>query len=142
VVAGSAPVAAGQGRGMLASGARGSVLVGSLLTRDEVSRALGRPVLGPRVTIVQPTQMAVFTDTGDETVLMLNLARGVTSRLALLAIRRGQPVPGIGDEAYLRDRAAAARRGDHVVTVSAMAPQDPAVLTLLLSLAAGRLPGA
>ncbi|GIH15735.1 DUF2207 family protein [Rugosimonospora africana] len=92
-----------------------------LLSGTEVSQALGIPVTvrslpaDASALVVRP---AIFLGPGDRPVLHTMAAGGLPGRLAMRARHRGQPLPGVGDEAYAGDTWLAARRGDVVVVLS------------------------
>ena len=49
----------------------------------------------------------------------MSAGRGAADAMALERARRGTPVPGVGEEAYLADHAAVARWGSVVAQVTA-----------------------
>jgi len=51
-------------------------------------------------------------------VLNLMAVGGLAAQLASRTYRRGQPLPGIGDEAFASDRWAVGRHVDTVVTIA------------------------
>jgi hypothetical protein len=119
-----------------------AVAAGSLLTVDEVSRALGRPVTahdgsGPAAG---PASFQTFDANGTRAVY-LAVTGGLPGRLAMRSRKHGTPLPGIGDEAYAGENWAMARRGDQVVMVRLHTPADPRNVYWLLATAVGRLPG-
>jgi hypothetical protein len=122
-----------------------SVPAANLLTVQEVSSALGMPVTAHPVgsgTQPVPVQQVQFRDPGGRSVMVLMAAGGVAGQMALRARRRGQPLPGIGDEAFAGDRWAIGRHGDTVVTIAlsgAGKRAEPRNLHWLLATAVGRL---
>jgi hypothetical protein len=48
-------------------------------------------------------------------VAMIQMQRGPMAKLWWAAAKRGTPLPGLGDEAYLSESGAAVRKGDAVV---------------------------
>jgi hypothetical protein len=116
-----------------------------LLTAHEVSSALGAPVTahpaGSGNTPV-PVQQVQFRDPNGRTVLTLLAAGGLAAQLAVRARRRGQPLPGIGAEAFAGDGWAVGRHGDTVVTIAlagAGKKAEPRNLHWLLATAVGRM---
>ena len=122
-----------------------AVAASQLLTAGEVGRAIGRPVVGQNQAVaVGPVSVATYsTVDGAHRAVNLALTEGLPAQLVMRGRRRGQPLPGIGDEAYAGDGWAMARRGDRVVllqTHPVAAGADPRYLHWLLSTAVGRLP--
>jgi hypothetical protein len=116
---------------------------GELLTADEISAAVGRPVqaigLGGR------TASALYR--GEGVTVVVTAAEGMTGSLSYRPARRfGHPLPGIGDEAWLlnRDRTVVLRVGEITakVTVGGSAARSlpPDVVPGLAATLAGRLP--
>jgi hypothetical protein len=95
----------GDGAGALLPGARlarrdggaGAPPPGALLSADEVSAAVGRPVRGTSFT---PGAASVVYR-GEGITVLVTVADGFLGGLAALARRRGQPLAGVGDEAWL-----------------------------------------
>jgi Predicted membrane protein (DUF2207) C-terminal domain len=118
-----------------------AVAAGSLLTVEEVGRALGRPVTAQAAAgpAVAPASFQTFDANGSRAVY-LAVTGGLPGRLALRARKHGTPLPGIGDEAYAGDNWAMARRGDQVVMVRLHQPADPRNVYWLLATAVSRLP--
>jgi hypothetical protein len=122
-----------------------SVAASHLLTADEVGRAIGRPVVGQNQAVaVGPVSVATYStvDAGRRAVNVA-LTQGLPAQLAIRSRRAGQPLPGIGDEAYAGDGWAIARRGERVIVIqlhSGATGADPRYLQWLLSTATGRLP--
>ncbi len=114
----------------------------ALLTADEVGRALGVPVsvrgaaAGPI-----PVTTAQFLLPDGQVVLMVLVLTGLAAQLGMRARHRGQPLPGIGDEAYAGPGFAIARRGEVIVALNVRTrfPVDPRAVQWLLATAAGRL---
>ncbi len=122
-----------------------AVAAAALLSADEVARATGQPVTATAPTGAGPMSVAWFRNaqSGAPTVSLV-VTRGIPGQLIIRALRGNTALPGIGDEAYGRGNAAAARRGDVVVTVNlheAAAGTDPGQLPRLLATAVSRLPG-
>ena len=123
-----------------------------LLTAEEVSTAVGRPV---EATGFQLGMLGGIYR-GAELTVSLTVARGAMGRLSYgPARRRGRALPGIGDEAWqlVRDRTVVFRVGGYTgkVTVSGsaargLAPDVPprlaATVAARLAALAGRRPGA
>lgn len=117
----------------------------SLVSTDEVVRAVGRPVM----RAAAPTggtgrQVMHYWLPNGAVALELVLVTGPPAHRAIGGRRGGQPLPGIGDEAYTGAGWAVARRGDTVVLLELSGPlrtsTDPRSLPWLLSTAVGRLP--
>jgi hypothetical protein len=80
---------------------------GALLAADEVSAAVGRPVRAIGVT----PQAASTVYRGEGLTVIVTAADRFLGSLTSLARRRGLPLPGVGDEAWLRaDRQGQRRR--------------------------------
>jgi hypothetical protein len=117
--------------------------IGELLSAQEVGQVLGTPVTatptdGPAM-VIRPV---IFRSTDGRSVLQLLAIGGLPARLAIRARRRGQPLPGIGDEAYTGDNWAIGRCGETVVLLNLTGTgrgQDPRSLYQLLSMAIERL---
>ena len=115
---------------------------GALLATAEVSAAVGRPV---RATGLVPGAASVVYS-GEGITVIVKVADGFLGSLTALAQRRGQPLPGVGDEAWLlnRGRTAVMRAGGLTAKVtiggSAARSLPPDVLPRLAATAAGRLP--
>jgi hypothetical protein len=95
---------------------------GRLLTADEISSALGRPVRGSNVTI--PASSAVVYR-GDGVTASVTVAEGALGGLSSGPARRfGRPLPGIGDEAWIvnRHRTAVVRVGKLTAKVTISGP--------------------
>jgi len=118
-----------------------SVAAGQLLTPEEVGRAVGHAVATANGAVaIGPVSMAVYsTVDGGRRAMQLVLTQGLPAQLAMRSRRAGQPLPGIGDEAYGGDGWAMARRGDRVLMIQAPGA-DPRFLPWLLQTATGRLP--
>ena len=71
-----------------------------LLSADEVSAAVGRPVRG---TGLAPGAASVVYR-GEGITVIVTVADGFLGSLTALARRRGQPLAGVGDEAWLLNR--------------------------------------
>src|SRR6185312_7742223 len=115
---------------------------GPLLTAEEVTAAVGRPV---EATAFQVGILGgVYR--GEELTVSLTVAAGALGGLSSGPARRwGRPVPGIGDEAWLinRHHTVVFRVGNHTgkITVSGAAScaLPPDVLPRLATTVAGRL---
>lgn len=86
--------------GVAAGGRTGAAPRGTLLAAGEVSAAVGRPV---RVTpLTARRASAVYR--GEGVMVIVTVAEGFLGGLTSLARRRGRPLPGAGDEAWLLNR--------------------------------------
>jgi hypothetical protein len=116
-----------------------------LVTLDEVSRALGQPVVaqGLAGAALGPMSVEQYRAAhGGQRLLVLNVATGPAGDLAMRMRRRASAVPGIGDEAYAGESWAAARRGRHVVMLQLHGDAkrvDPRNVYWLLSVAVSRM---
>ena len=103
-VAGSADAGAGAvppgGRWAQHDGGAAAPPPGVLLSADEVSAAVGRPVRG---TGLMPGAASVVYR-GEGITVIVTVADGFLGSLTALARRRGQPLAGVGDEAWLLNR--------------------------------------
>jgi hypothetical protein len=148
--AAAAAATAGDGVGAVPPGTRWArrdegaspPLPGALLTADEVSTAVGRPVRGTSFT---PGAASVVYR-GQGITVIVTVADGLLGSLTALARRRGQPLPGVGDEAWLlnRDRTAVLLAGGLTAKItaggSATRSLPPDALARLAATVAGRLP--
>jgi predicted membrane protein DUF2207 len=115
---------------------------GVLLSADEVSAAVGRPVRGTSFT---PGAASVVYR-GEGITVIVTVADGFLGSLIALARRRGRPLAGVGDEAWLlnRGRTAVLRAGGLTAKISVggsatrSLPLD--ALARLAATVAGRLP--
>ena len=118
----------------------------TLLTAEEVGRAVGEPVSAStdpaaRMSLGPFDLMTFFSATGQERVLSVATMRGLAARLALRSVRKAPALPGIGDEAWAQPDWAMARSGDTVVRINLeTAARRTADLPSLLSTAVSRLP--
>jgi Predicted membrane protein (DUF2207) len=114
-----------------------------LLTAEEVTAALGRPVTtdatAGRFTL-GPFEMVVFSAPGSASPLvMLAVARGRAVSLVIRTARHGKELTGVGDEAWQGPDWVVARRGDTMIRInlernSGVSPQTlPTLLTKALS---------
>jgi hypothetical protein len=131
------------GRALQAPG----VPVADLLTAHEVSSALGMPVTAYPVGAGAPVpvQAVQYRGPDGKPVLQLTAAGGLAAQLAVRARRRGQPLPGIGDEAFAGEGWAVGRHGDTVVGITLTGDgrrAEPRNVHWLLATAMGRLAGA
>jgi hypothetical protein len=115
---------------------------GVLLSADEVSAAVGRPVRGTGST----TGAASVAYRGEGITVIVTIADGFLGSLIALARRRGRPLPGVGDEAWLlnRGRTAVLLAGGLTAKISAggsaVRSLPPDALARLAASAAERLP--
>ena len=109
--------------GLLAAGP--NVDPSTLVTADEASRALGEPV-GPATTVLGGRSDAVMgmrgcqyvAASGSGSSVAVFTASGGVVRVVMQAARRlGDPQPGIGDGAYLRQDSIVASCGEVAVTI-------------------------
>jgi len=109
--------------GLLAAGP--NVDPSTLVTADEASRVLGEPV-GPATTVLGGRSDAVMgmrgcqyvAASGSGSSVAVFTASGGVVRVVMQAARRlGDPQPGIGDGAYLRQDSIVASRGEVAVTI-------------------------
>jgi hypothetical protein len=129
------------GAGVAARGPRGPV-PGALLTADEISAAVGRPVQA--IGLGGGTASALYR--GESITVIVTAAEGIPGSLSYRPARRfGRPLPGIGDEAWLfnRDRTVVLRVGEITakVTVGGSAARSlpPDVVPGLAATLSGRL---
>ena len=145
--AGSAPGGAGSEAGAPSGApttedAAGAVPLGALLSAGEVSAAVGRPV---RATGFTPGAASVVYR-GEGITVVVTVADGFLGSLIALARRRGQPLAGVGDEAWLlnRGRTAVLLAGGLTAKItaggSATRSLPPDALARLAAAAAERLP--
>jgi hypothetical protein len=85
------------GRWAQRDGGAGAPSPGVLLSADEVSTAVGRPVRDAG----SMTGAAGVVYRGEGITVIVTVADGFLGSLAALARRRGEPLPGVGDEAWL-----------------------------------------
>jgi Predicted membrane protein (DUF2207) len=122
--------------------AAGVVPPGALLSAGEVSAAVGRPV---RATGFTPGAASVVYR-GEGITVVVTVADGFLGSLIALARRRGQPLAGVGDEAWLlnRGRTAVLLAGGLTAKItaggSATRSLPPDALARLAAAAAERLP--
>jgi hypothetical protein len=116
---------------------------GALLSAGEVSAVVGRPV---RATGFTPGAASVVYR-GEGITVVVTVADGFLGSLIALARRRGQPLAGVGDEAWLlnRGRTAVLLVGGLTAKItaggSATRSLPPDALAGLAAAAAERLPG-
>jgi hypothetical protein len=115
----AAPAAAASGlAGLLGRAIQApAVPVANLLTEQEVGSALGLAVTAHPLNN-QTVQSLQFRDSNGRPALNLMAVGGLAAQMAVRTYRRGQPLPGIGDEAFAGDRWAVGRHGDTVVTIA------------------------
>jgi hypothetical protein len=142
------------------------VIGGDLITAQELSAWLGVPLTANRIQQAGlPLDAWVFRpaaqhsgaagangaggsgadpDPADSNAAAVTVSAGnaMIDRLLLRAHRNGQPVPGLGEEAYLTERGAIARQGDMVVRVALTQawPVSREALIGVLGTALSRLP--
>jgi hypothetical protein len=129
------------------AGTRATVpAAGTLLTADEVSRAIGTQVAprpsAPAAARPMPMSLQAYEVDGRQ-VVRVAVAAGIAARMVLRARHAGTPLPGVGDEAYQGDHWAGARVGDRAVGVQvdgSVGPLHPNSLPWLLQTAVSRLP--
>ena len=115
---------------------------GALVSADEVSAAVGRPVRGTSFT---PGAASVVYR-GERITVVVTVADGFLGSLIALARRRGQPLAGVGDEAWLlnRGRTAVLLAGGLTAKItaggSATRSLPPDALARLAAAVAERLP--
>ncbi|MDG4826763.1 DUF2207 domain-containing protein [Asanoa sp. WMMD1127] len=83
----------------------------AVLAPEDVGRAVGAAV---KVREIGPINGLYETMDG-KPVVMIQMQRGAMANLWWAAAKRGTPVPGIGDEAYLSENGGAIRKDDAVV---------------------------
>ena len=134
-------VAMGGTPGRLTLGPAAPVAPGALLTADDVGRALGAPVSARGGASAGPIPVGAvqFHGPDGKVAVMLMVMSGMAAQFAIRSRRRGQPLPGIGDEAYAGPGFAIARRGETVLAVTLRTATDPRALPWLLATAVGRL---
>jgi len=88
------------GRWAQPGGGAATPAAGVLLSPDEVSAAVGRPIRGTG----SMTGAASVVYRGEGITVIVTVTDGSISSLTALARRRGQPLPGVGDEAWLLNR--------------------------------------
>ncbi len=132
--------AAGQGA---AGEETGATPPGALLAAGEVSAAVGRPVHATALTSAAAS--ALYR--GDGVTITVTVADSFLGSLTSLARRRGRPLPGVGEEAWLLNggRTAVLRAGGLTAKVtlggSAARSLPPDAVPRLAATVAGRLPG-
>ncbi|MEV4617309.1 hypothetical protein AB0J74_01175 [Asanoa sp. NPDC049573] len=104
-------VAEALGEGRKAPVALRTQVATAVLTADEVARAVGAPI---QVRDIGPIN-GLYETLDGKPVAMIQMQRGPMAKLWWAAAKRGTPLPGLGDEAYLSESGAAIRRGDAVV---------------------------
>jgi hypothetical protein len=146
----AAAATAGDGAGAVRPGARwaqrdgaaGAPPPSALLSADEVSAAVGRPV---RRTAFTPGAASVVYR-GEGITVIVTVADGFLGSLTAMAQRRGRPLAGIGDGAWLlnRGRTAVLLAGGLTAKVtaggSATRSLPPDAVTRLAATVAERLP--
>ncbi|MEV4535177.1 hypothetical protein AB0J82_15235 [Asanoa sp. NPDC049518] len=84
-----------------------------VLTVEDVARAVGAPI---QVRGIGPIN-ALYETTDGKPVAMIQMQRGPLANLFWAAAKRGSPVPGIGDEAFMTETGGAVRKADAVVVL-------------------------
>ena len=120
-----------------------------LISVDEVSRAVGRPVVAdgrrPGAAVGPIAVESYVSANGGQRLIFASVATGTAADLAVRMRRRFQALPGIGDEAYAGEHWAIGRRGRNVVMLQLHGDAkhiDPRNVYWLLSTAVSRLPAA
>jgi hypothetical protein len=137
----AAPAGGGDRPG-LAAGDDGAEPPGALLAAGEVSAVAGRPVRATGLA----SRAASTVYRGEGLTIIVTAADGHLGGLTSLARRRGRPLPGVGDEAWLlnRGRTAVLRVGELTAKVtiggSAARSLPPDALPRLAATVAERLP--
>ncbi|MFE9654436.1 DUF2207 family protein [Micromonospora sp. NPDC006431] len=113
---------------------------GSLLQAEEVAGALQWPSPVTARAMMGPGGIIEFS-APEGPILMLVTAHGVLGSMAWRTASQGTPLPGVGDAAFTRGPAAAARVDGSTVQVALLpaARGRDAALPVLLKLAVGRL---
>lgn len=118
---------------------------GVLLTAEEVSQALGRPVVIVDTGAPRFLRMTAYASAGtSKPVMVLQVIEGVLGRAAWQNHTRGTRLPGIGDDAFLDGDRAVARCGTATVLLMLVGEGEGrgASLPELLGQAVARLPAA
>jgi hypothetical protein len=120
-----------------------------LVTAEDAGRALGEPVGPARPLLERPLPVGelracqYLAASGDHASVSVFTAAGDVIRMLARVNRSfGSAVPGIGDEAYLRNDTIAVLRGDVAVSIrlrSRKVPDRAAALRELATVAVGRL---
>jgi hypothetical protein len=120
-----------------------AVASGTLLTAEEVSAALGLPVVLETSAVPGPLSMTVFrTVDRRKQALMLQVVDGPLGAMAWRMNSRGQAIPSIGDGAFVRGNRGVAKCGQSIVvlTLLSVAKGRSAGLPTLLTQAVARIP--
>ncbi|GIF72325.1 DUF2207 family protein [Asanoa siamensis] len=83
----------------------------AVLSAEDLARAIGAPI---KVREIGPLNGLYETMDG-KPVAMIQMQRGTMAKMWWAAAKRGTPVPGIGDEAFMSETGGAIRKGDAVV---------------------------
>jgi hypothetical protein len=93
-----------------------AAILGVPLTERAQASTPTLPVLNARVRIYQATREANGSN-GSGRVVLQSATGPVARRLFSVFARNGQPLPGLGEEAYARDQTVAVRRGETIVII-------------------------
>ncbi|MFK3979541.1 DUF2207 family protein [Micromonospora sp. NPDC050397] len=113
----------------------------ALLTLEELGRAVGRQVRPAREPGYSDNRFTTvdFNDLQGELAVSVGLVRGRAARVIMVLSKGiGQPLPGIGDEAYVGSDRVIGRRGEVVVLLRPGRHIPPHQLVGLLPLALAR----
>ncbi|GAA1859752.1 DUF2207 family protein [Asanoa iriomotensis] len=83
----------------------------AVLTAEEVARAVGAQI---KVREIGPIN-GLYETLDGKPVAMIQMQRGPMAKMWWAAAKRGTPVPGIGDEAFMSETGGALRKADAVV---------------------------
>ncbi len=122
---------------------RPTISASMLLTAEDVSQALGMPVTSQEAELPGMVGLVQFSSTHhNKVVLVLQVIDGTLSRMAWRTNARGDLMPGVGDEAWVRGDRALARIGDTTISVAVTGPAKGLRqgLPQLLQLATSRFP--
>ncbi|SNT62761.1 Predicted membrane protein [Asanoa hainanensis] len=84
-----------------------------VLTVEDMARAVGAPI---QIRAIGPIN-ALYETSDGKPVAMIQLQRGPLAKMFWAAAKRGTPVPGIRDEAFMTDQGGAIRKADAVVVL-------------------------
>ncbi len=93
-----------------------AAILGVPLTERAQASTPTLPVFNARVRIYQTTRGANGSN-GSGRVVVQSATGPVARRLFSVFARNGQPLPGLGEEAYTRDQTVAVRRGETIVII-------------------------
>ncbi|MEV0714638.1 hypothetical protein [Asanoa sp. NPDC050611] len=83
----------------------------AVLPAEDVARAVGAQI---KVREIGPIN-GLYETTDGKPVAMIQMQRGPLAKMWWAAAKRGTPVPGVGDEAFMSETGGAIRKGDAVV---------------------------